>query len=183
MMLAEEVNPLWKWPNFLLLAGLLGYLIKKHGGPLLVARSEQIRQSLEAGAKAKAEAEARAAAVQAKIANLDREIAEFRTAALAELEQEAQRIRQKTETELTRIEQHTQAEIVTFGKQTRLELRQYVAKLAMELAEQKIRARMSPDSQNTLVNNFTGDLSSYVAASHVAANHTPDSGGTGSASL
>ncbi len=34
ILLAEEVNPLWKWPNFLLLVGLLGYLIRKHGGPL-----------------------------------------------------------------------------------------------------------------------------------------------------
>jgi len=165
MMLAEEVNPLWKWPNFLLLAGLLGYLIKKHGGPFLAARSEQIRQSLEAGEKAKAEAEARAAAVQAKIANLDREIAEFRSSALADLEREAERIRQKTETELSRIEQQTKAEIVVIGKQTRLELRQYVAKLAMGLAEQKIRTRMSPDVQATLVNNFTGDLSSHAAGS------------------
>jgi F-type H+-transporting ATPase subunit b len=173
MMLAEEVNPLWKWPNFLLLAGLLGYLIKKHGGPFLAARSEQIRQSLEAGEKAKAEAEARAAAVQAKIANLDREIAEFRTSALADLEREAERIRQKTETELSRVEQQTKAEIVVIGKQTRLELRQYVAKLAMELAEQKIRTRMSPDVQATLVNNFTGDLSS----------HTAGSGGSSAASI
>jgi F0F1-type ATP synthase membrane subunit b/b' len=173
MILAEEVNPLWKWPNFLLLAGLLGYLIKKHGAPLLVARSEQIRQSLEAGEKATAEAEARAAVVQAKIANLDRDIAEFRTSALADIEREAERIRQKTESELSRIEQQTQAEIVAFGKQTRLELRQHVAKLAMGLAEQKIRARMSPDVEATLVNNFTGDLSRHAAGS----------GGLGAASV
>jgi F-type H+-transporting ATPase subunit b len=165
MMLAEEVNPLWKWPNFLLLVGLLGYLIKKHGGPLLAARSESIRESLEAGKKAKAEADARAAAVQAKIANLDREIAKFRTSALADLQQEAERIRQKTETELSRIEQQTKAEIIVVGKQTRLELRQYVAKLAMEMAEQKIRNRMTPDTQTTLVNNFTGDLSGHAAGS------------------
>jgi F-type H+-transporting ATPase subunit b len=165
MMLAEEVNPLWKWPNFLLLAGLLGYLIRKHGAPLLTARSEHIRQSLEAGEKAKADADARAAAVQAKIENLDHEIAEFRTSALADLEREAERIRHQTETELSRIEQHTAVEIVAYGKQTRLELRHYVAKLAMELAEQKIRARMSPDAQSTLVNNFAGDLSTHAAGS------------------
>lgn len=165
ILLAEEVNPLWKWPNFLLLVGLLGYLIRKHGRPLLAARSEHIRQGLEAGEKAKAEAAARAAAVQAKIASLDREIAEFRTSALADLEREAERVRQKTDSELSRIEQHTAAEIVIFGKQTRLELRQYVAKLAVELAEQKIRARMSPDVQSTLVNNFTGDLSRHTEGS------------------
>jgi F-type H+-transporting ATPase subunit b len=165
MILAEEVNELWKWPNFLLLAWLLGYLIRKHGAPLLTTRSQQIRESLEAGEKARAEAEARAAAVQAKIANLDRDIADFRANAYADLEREAERIRKQTEAELSRIEQHTAAEIVSIGKQTRVELRQYVAKLAMDLAEQKVRARMSQDVQATLLNNFTGDLSTHAAGS------------------
>lgn len=165
MMLAEEVSELWKWPNFLLLAGLLGYLIRKHGAPLLDARSRQIRESLEAGEKAKAEAEALAAGVQLKIANLDREISELRAAAHADLEREAERIRRDAETGMSRIEQHTATEIVVIGKQTRLELRQYAAMLAMDLAERKIRSRMSPDVQSTLLDNFAGDISSYSAGS------------------
>lgn len=165
MMLAEEVNELWKWPNFLLLAGLLGYLIKKHGGPLLAGRSEFIRQALEAGEKAKAEAEARAAAVQAKIANLDREIGELRANARADLEREAARIRHEAETEMSRIEQHAAAEIVAIGKQTRLELRQFAGKLAMDLAEQKIRGRMSPEAQSTLLSNFAGEMSGQATGS------------------
>jgi F0F1-type ATP synthase membrane subunit b/b' len=163
MILAEEVNELWKWPNFLLLVGLLGYLIKKHGGPLLAARSQQIRQDLEAGEKAKAEAEARAAAVQAKIANLDREVAELRTAAHAGLEAEAERIRREAESELSRIEQHAAVEIVSLGKHARLELRRYAAALALDLAEQKIRSRMSPDTQAALLENFAGDMAGRAA--------------------
>ena len=161
MMLAEEVSELWKWPNFLLLAGLLGYLIKKHGAPLLESRSQQIRDSLEAGEKAKAEAEVLAANVQQKIANLDREIAELRSSAQADLEREAQRIRHDAEAEMRRIEHHTAAEIVAIGKQARLALRQYAAGLAMDLAEQKIRARMSPDVQATLLDNFSRDIAGY----------------------
>ncbi len=168
MMLAEEVNELWKWPNFLLLAWLLVYLIRKHGAPLLVSRSQQIRESLEAGEKAKAEAEALAAGVQAKIANLDREVSALRASAHADLEREADRIRREAETEMSRIEHHTAAEIVSMGKQATAELRHYAASLAMDLAEQKIRARMSPDAQSTLLNNFTGDISSY----------SPGAGGT-----
>jgi len=165
VILAEEVNELWKWPNFLLLAGLLGYLIKKHGTPLLQTRSQQIRESLAAGEKAKAEAEARAAAVQAKIANLDTEISGLRAAAHADLEREADRIRRDAESEMSRIEQHTAMEIVSIGKQMRLELRQYAASLAMDLAEQKIQARMSPDVQATLLENFAGDISTRAAGS------------------
>ncbi len=168
MMLAEEVNELWKWPNFLLLAGLLGYLIKKHGGPLLTSRSEQIRQNLEAGEKAKKEAEALAAGVQAKIANLDRDIAELRESAKADLDREAQRLRRDAETEMSRIEKHTEAEMVSLGKNARMELRQYAAELAMDLAETKVRGRMTPTVQSTLLDNFAGDM----------AGHTSGSGGT-----
>ena len=162
MMLAEEVNELWKWPNFLLLAGLLGYLIKKHGAPLLESRSQQIRESLEAGEKAKAEAEALAAGVQAKIANLENEISALRAAAHEDLEREAERIRREAEAEMSRIEQHTALEIVAIGKVTRLELRQYAASLAIDLAERKIRGRMSPDVQATLLSNFSGDISGHA---------------------
>jgi F-type H+-transporting ATPase subunit b len=161
VILAEEVNELWKWPNFLLLAGLLGYLIKKHGGPLLQSRSEQIRQNLEAGQKAKVEAEAIAKSVEAKMANLDRVISELRAAAHADLEREAQRIRTEAEAAMARIEQHTAIEIVSIGKHTQIELRQYAAGLAMDLAEQKIRDRMSPATQATLLGNFEGDLATY----------------------
>jgi F-type H+-transporting ATPase subunit b len=158
LILAEEVNELWKWPNVILLAVLLGYLIRKHGAPLLTARSEQIRQGLEAGEKAKADAEVRAAGVQAKIANLDREISALREASRADLEREAERIRRDGESEMRRIEQHAAGEIVTIGKQARLELRQYAATLAIDLAEQKIRDRMSPEIQSTLLANFAGDI-------------------------
>ncbi len=159
MMLAEEVSELWKWPNFLLLAGLLGYMIKKHVPALLSSRSQQIREGLEAGEKAKAEADARAAAVDAKMANLDREIAELRAGAKADLEREADRIRREATAELSRIEQHTAMEIVSLGKQARLELRQHAAALAMDLAEQKIRGRMTPEVHATLLGNFEGDMS------------------------
>jgi|HubBroStandDraft_6_1064221.scaffolds.fasta_scaffold586943_2 F-type H+-transporting ATPase subunit b len=161
MMLAEEVNPLWKWPNFLMLAALLGYLIKKHGAPLLESRSRQIKEGLEAGEKAKKEAEVLAAGVQRKIADLDREISDLRAAARADLDREAARIRMEAAAEMSRIEQHTAQEIVSIGKQTRLELRQYAASLAMDLAEQKIRGRMSPDVQAALLDNFAADMESH----------------------
>lgn len=173
MILAEEVNELWKWPNFALLAILLGYMIKKQGGAFLTARSAQIRESLEAGKKAQAEAEKLAAGVQAKIANLDREIASLRASAQADLERETQRIKRDTENELHRIEQQTAAEIESLGKRARIELRQFAASLAMDLAEQKIRSRMTPAVQSTLIENFAADLSSRDVTARDAA-----SGGT-----
>jgi F-type H+-transporting ATPase subunit b len=169
MILAEEVNELWKWPNFLLLVGLLGYLIKKHGGPLLTSRSKQIREGLEAGKKAQAEAEQRAAGVQAKLANLDREIADLKASAQAELERETARIRRDAEKELQRMEQHTAAELAALGKRATMELRQYAAGLALDLAEQKVRARMTPAVQSGLIEGFASELSAREAVQGGAA--------------
>ncbi len=163
MMLAEEVSELWLWPNFALLIILLGYLAKKHGAPFFAARDREIRESLEAGKKAQAEAEKVAAGVQAKLATLDREIAALKTSAQAELERETQRIRRDTESELQRIEQHTAAELDSLGKRAMLELRQYAASLALDLAEQKVRARMTPAVQSGLVENFASELSARDA--------------------
>ena len=74
---------IWQILNFLILAGIIGWLVKKHGSPALVARSKGITEGLAAGEKAKAEADARAREVQAKLANLDQEIAGLRTDARA----------------------------------------------------------------------------------------------------
>jgi F0F1-type ATP synthase membrane subunit b/b' len=41
---------IWKWANFLVLAGGIGYLIGKKGGPFFAARSVKIRKDIvEAG--------------------------------------------------------------------------------------------------------------------------------------
>ena len=84
---------IWQILNFLILAGGLGYLAVKQGGPLLAARSKEITDGLAAGEKAKAEADARAAQVQAKLANLEKDIAGLRAEAKDEREREADRIR------------------------------------------------------------------------------------------
>jgi F0F1-type ATP synthase membrane subunit b/b' len=39
-----------------------------------------------------------------------------------------------------------------------MELKRYAAGLAVELAEQKVRARMTPDAQDSLVQGFVRNL-------------------------
>ena len=151
---------LWKWANFAILAGILGYLISKNMGPMLVDRSRQIEEGLAAGERAKAEADARAAAVSAKLAGLDQAIARLKASAKEEREREAARIQRETSSELARIQQHAQLEIEQAGKLARLEIQRYAAKAAIDLAEQKVRSRMNPDVQAALLASFAGDIAS-----------------------
>lgn len=149
---------IWQTINFVILAGLLGWLIVKQGGPLLAARSKEIAEGLAAGELAKTEADARAAQVQEKLSHLETEIAAMRAGAKEDREREAERIRRETQAEIARIHVQAEHELESAGKQARLEVQRAAAKMAIELAEKKVRARMSPEIQSALLQGFLTDL-------------------------
>ncbi|MDP9169486.1 MAG: ATP synthase F0 subunit B [Acidobacteriota bacterium] len=158
-----EQSQIWKWLNFAMLAGVLGWLISKNLGPVLITRSAQIQGGLAAGEKARAEADARAAAVQAKLADLGQVVAQMKTSAREERDREADRIRRDTQTELARIQRQADQDIESAGKLALLEVKREAARLAINLAERKVRARMSPDIQAALFQNFIGEMASGAA--------------------
>jgi len=157
---AEEEGGLeiWKWVNFLILAGGLGYLIEKNAGPFFASRSASIRNDLEASLRQRQEAEARAAEVDRRLATLDREIAALRSEGEDEFKRAAARITKQIEEDVVKVRAHAAQEIDTAGKAAHAELKRYSAELAVDLAEQKVRARMTPAAQEGLVENFISDL-------------------------
>ena len=149
---------IWKWANFLVLAGGLGYLIGKKGGPFFAARSAKIRQEIVAAGEARSQAEARAAEVERRLANLESEIAALRAESGKEEEAETGRFGRHTAAEIAKTQAQAEQEIAAAGKAARLELKRYCADLAVGLAEQKIRARMTPETEDELVRGFIRDL-------------------------
>jgi F-type H+-transporting ATPase subunit b len=149
---------IWGWLNFLLLAGGLGYLIKKNAGPYFAQRSEQIRKGMVDADKARAEADAKVADVDRRLANLAAEIESLRRDAHDEGRTEAHRVRLEAAAEMAKIQNRSIEEIAAAGKAARLDLRRYSAGLALGLAETKIAARLSPQVQDGLVNSFVAHL-------------------------
>lgn len=149
---------IWKWVNFLLLAGGLGYLIAKNAGPFFEARSRKIREEMSQAQEVWTSAEARAAEVDRKLASLESEIAAFRAESQAEAQNETKRMRLQTTAELARIKEHAEQEIAAAGKAARLALKRYSAELAIGLAEQKVKGRITPDTQDSLVRGFVREL-------------------------
>ena len=149
---------IWKWANFLVLAGALGYLIGKKGGPFFVARSVKIRKDMVEAGEVRTEAETRAAEVDRRLANLEAEIAALRAASGKEEEAEAGRVGRHTAAEIAKTQANAEREIAAAGKAARMELKRYCADLAVGLAEQKVRARMTPETQDALVRGFVRDL-------------------------
>jgi F-type H+-transporting ATPase subunit b len=144
--------------NFAILAGLIGYFIGKNAGPFFAARSANIRQDLEESMRQSEEARARAAAVEQRISQLEVEIAKLRAEADTETQAESERVTKHTAEEIAKIQAHAQQEIVAAGKAARTELKKHAAELALGLAEEKVRARMSPEAQDSLVKGFVESL-------------------------
>jgi F-type H+-transporting ATPase subunit b len=153
----------WKWANFAILAVGLGYLIGKHVPPLFRKQSDDIQSALAEAARMKQEAAAYAASVEARLANLQREIEKLREDAHADMAAEGERIRHETEHHLQRIREQSVQEVELMTRGAKAELRKYAAELAVGLAEKRIRARMNPATQEKLVSGFLQDLHGRTA--------------------
>jgi F-type H+-transporting ATPase subunit b len=153
-----EAPQTWLVANFVILVAGLGWMIAKTGGPFFAARLKKIRQDIMQGEEARREAQRRAAEVDERLANLDKEIAALRLESQQELENELERMRQKTAADRERVRIHSEQEIDAAGKTARAELKRYVAELAIGLAERKIRLRMNAATQDALIGGFTENL-------------------------
>jgi len=160
----EPDTLVWGWVNFVLLAGGLGYLIKRNAGPYFAQRSLEIRKGMADAEAERAASDAKVAEVDRRLANLQAEIEELRIAAKDEAEADAQHVRREAAAEMAKIQSHLAGEIASAAKSAKLELRRYSAELALALAEQKIAARLSPEKQDALVGGFVAAMALTAAS-------------------
>ncbi|MBI3695629.1 MAG: ATP synthase F0 subunit B [Acidobacteria bacterium] len=159
---AEEGGPghelLFRAINFVVLAGFLGYLLKKYAGPFFAARGEAITKEIREARKLLEQSDQRARAIDERLLRLDQEIAQLRAAGQAEIAAEHARIERETEQAVRKVFTQAEQEMAAAAKTARLELKAYVASLAISLAEQKIAGRVTPQTQRDLVGAFVREL-------------------------
>jgi len=148
----------WKWANFAILAAGLGYLIYKHVPALFAQRSQEIQQGIQEAAKVQKEAEGRAAAIERRLVGLEKEVESLRETGRAEIAAEGERIKAETERRLRSIREQSAQEIALMSRGIRDELRNFSAELALDLAQARIRARMTKETEDRLVDGFVQDL-------------------------
>jgi len=149
---------LYKIINFLILAGALGYLLRKPLADFFRQRAQTITESLQQGRHAFAAAQDRLSAIEAKLAHLDAEIRAFKDSAAHEMGTELQRLSQaaREESERTLAFARMQMEVAT--RAAALELRRYTALEAVGLAESIIRQRLDDQGRRRLVSRFVEGL-------------------------
>src|SRR5690348_8871573 len=144
----------WKWINFGVLLGGLGYLAAKNAPAFFSARTADIQKAIKDATGLKMEAEFRTSEIDRKMATLEAEIRRMRDASRAEMNQESARIDHETSVALDKIHEHTAREIEALQHQARNTLREHAAQLAVTLAGERMRERMTPDDRAHLVDTF-----------------------------
>lgn len=158
----QEISPMewvFRWVNFLIIVGALGYLVAKMGRPAFQRRAETISGAIAQSGAVKAEAEQKMRDAEGRLARLDEEIAELRVAAMRDAAAERERIRATAREEAAKIDRAAASEIVATERAALLELKAVAARFAVERAEADIRNRITPQAEEVLFRAFVGNLS------------------------
>jgi F-type H+-transporting ATPase subunit b len=164
--LAEEGQPsaadsptgwIFRWINFAIVLALVIYGFGK-AAPHFRARAEEISERIAEGTRARERAERQRAEAEAKLAGVEKEVAELRAEAKRGVQAEVQRLRELARTEAELIERAAQAEIAAAERAARLELKSLAARLAIERAEARLRKEMTPQSEAVLFGSFVAEL-------------------------
>ena len=153
---------IFRWLNFAIVFSAIGYLAWKKGGPYFRAQAEEISRKIAEGARAREAAERQRQEVQAKLANIESEIATIRAEAKRDAEAEAIRLRTLAREEAKKIERAAQAEIAAAERAARMELKALAARMAVERAEALLRKELTPKSEAALFQAFVQELERSV---------------------
>jgi F0F1-type ATP synthase membrane subunit b/b' len=149
---------IFRWLNFAIVFGGIGYLIAKHGRTFFHANAKAIAASIHEGTAAKEEADRQLREVQTKIAHFDQEVAELRVVAQRDSTAEAERLNVSRVAETEKIRAAARAELAATERVARQELRAIASTLAVQRAAAVVGSRMSPEVRARLFQSFLRDL-------------------------
>lgn len=147
-----------KWVNFAILVAGLGFVAVKVGGPAFRAKKHEILDGLAEGTRRAEAAAEKAAEIDRRMAGLQDEVGGLRAKANIEMTAEAERIRLDTAQQIAKVEHAAEADIASAAKAARQDLKAYVAGLALDLAREKVAAKMDDTTQTSLVDRFARGL-------------------------
>ena len=137
--------------NFLILAGVLVYFIRKPLSSFLKERSELMRKAIDDAARARAEAAEKLAAIETRTANLADEIAGMNARMDDDAAAETRRLQETVAVEISRIRAQSEFAGEQEVKKAREELRREASLLTARAAEELVRKTLSPEDQERLV--------------------------------
>jgi len=125
---------------------------------VFASRTAEIQKSLEEGAAMQREANERTAAMEARLKNLESEIAQLRAKAKEEIAAEGERVKKETESAMAKIQSNAENEIASAGKSERAKLKAFAAGIAVDIAEERLRGELNPTADAGLIRSFLKGL-------------------------
>ncbi len=144
--------------DFALLLGLLYWLGAKPAKAFLVSRHEAVQKEMAEATRLRAEAEARFQKYDALLASLEGEIAQIREQFRQDGEREKARILADAREATEKMRRDAEKRLQQEAAKVREELEHDFAARALQLAEQKVAQRMTPQVQRNLVKTYVQEL-------------------------
>jgi F-type H+-transporting ATPase subunit b len=144
----------WRFINLILfIAGCL-LVHRWKGKPIseqLRRRRENIKLELESARQRRDAAATELAVVEARLADVDKEVAKIRAEAEAEAEKERRRLKAATDAEISKMRAQAERDVANLVKNAQMELRQFAAWQGVEAAETLIRRELDPAKDARLI--------------------------------
>lgn len=149
-----------KLVNFAALVGILVYFLKAPIARYLTDRSDTVRRDLVAAETLRTSAQTQLADVQARLAALPGELEALAARGRDELRRERERLTASMLREREKLLESTRREIELQSRVARRDLVEHAADLAVDLAQTKITAELTPDDQARLVDRYAAEVRS-----------------------
>lgn len=140
--------------NFVLLAGLLYYFLKKPVRNFLNQRQQGVKEALEEAQRAKAEAEVRFKEMEKKLAQAHKEMEELKAMLLEQGRLEKERILANAQKEAEKIRKQAQMTAEQELKKAQSTLRKEAVELATRIAEALLKERIDPKDHERLIQEY-----------------------------
>jgi F-type H+-transporting ATPase subunit b len=144
--------------NFLIVGGIVFYLLKRFAWPLVVARAEGIRTLIRDMEKARADAKAQLADFEDRTKCLKEEAEIIREDAKKEAEFLKEEILQAAQKEAEEVLKRAREQIELESNQKKWELQKYAADLAIEMAEEILAQKVVPENHRKFVKEYLAKM-------------------------
>ena len=160
---AESTTGLiFRWLNFLIVFGGIGYLIAKQGGAFFRGNAKEIAASIVEATATKAEADRELRVVETKIARLDQDVAEMREEARRNWAAEAERLYASGLAEIEKVNLAARAELAASERAAQQQVREIAASLAVERAAALVSSKMNAEIRARMFQSFLSELGKGV---------------------
>jgi F-type H+-transporting ATPase subunit b len=150
----EHPDTKWHLINTAIFAIGLGWAIWKMAPAFFNARSADIQRAIKEATGLKMQADLRYSEIDRKMATLPEEVKRMREQSALEMDREHRRRQEETAREIKRIQDASAAEVEALRQEAIQTARERTARSALQLAEERLAARVSGASNDELLRDF-----------------------------